>query len=299
MKISVALFLSLFLSSVSVYAKEIKVFVSIEPQKFFVQSIAGENVEVYTMVKPGASPATYEPTPKQMALLSESSLFFSIGVPFEKNFLPKLKQVVKGIRIIDTSSGIPLRKMDSSFLSENKDMMKTHDDHGHSGGEGFDPHIWLNPGFVEIQAATIADALIKIDPDKKEIYTKNKEEFITKLKALDNELKNILAPVKGKTFMVFHPAWGYFADAYGLKQFSVEVEGKEPKARQLARIIERAEKEDIRAVFVQSQFSRRLAEKIADSIGGKVISVNPLAYNYFQNMKAVAEKVSEALRGQK
>ena len=297
MKISVALFVSIFLSLMVLQAKQIKVFVSIEPQKFFVQTIAGKGVDVYTMVKPGASPATYEPTPKQMALLSESSLFFSIGVPFEKNFLPKLKQVVKGIKVVNTSAGIPLRKMDSSFLSEKSNLPAGRKQHENNAGS--DPHIWLNPEFVEIQAENIADALIKIDPENKKQYLKNKKDFIERLKELDSTIKSILAPVKGKTFMVFHPAWGYFADAYGLKQFSVEVEGKEPKARQLARIIERAEKEDIQAVFVQSQFSRRLAQKIADSINGKVVSVNPLAYDYFKNMKMVAEEVLKALRGQK
>ena len=297
MKISVALFVTISLSVMVLQAKEVKVFVSIEPQKFFVQTIGGKDVEVYTMVKPGASPATYEPTPKQMALLSESSLFFSIGVPFERNFLPKLKQVVKGIKVVDTSAGIPLRKMDSSFSSE-KSNLPVGGNHPENKG-GYDPHIWLNPEYVEIQAETIANALIKINPENKDIYLKNKKDFIERLKELDIEIKSILAPVKGKTFMVFHPAWGYFADAYGLKQFSVEVEGKEPKARQLARIIERAEKEDIRAIFIQSQFSRRLAEKIADSIGGKVVAVNPLAYDYFKNMKIVAEAVLKALRGQK
>jgi len=285
-----------FLAVLCLEAKEISVFVSIEPQKFFVEQIAGKNVNVHTMVKSGASPATYEPSPRQMALLSESDVFFSIGVPFEKKLLPKLKDAAKRIKIINTASGIPLRRMDVSLMTSKSSASSQS---GHLEKEGFDPHVWLNPNYVEIQAETIAKALINLDPEHAEQYRTNKVEFILELKKLDNDLKKIFAPVKGKIVMVFHPAWGYFTDAYGLKQFPVEIEGKEPKARQLAKIIEIARNEKIHIIFVQSQFSRRLAGKIADSIGGTVVAVNPLAFNYFTNLRNVAHTIYKALKEQK
>jgi zinc transport system substrate-binding protein len=169
----------------------------------------------------------------------------------------------------------------------------------HRVTDGADPHIWLNPRLVKIQARTIADALIQVDPKGKTAYERNLAIFVKDLDKLDAKLKKTLAPFKGKTFMVFHPAWGYFADAYGLKQDPIEIEGKNPSSKQLSRIIETAKTEGVRIIFVQPQFSRRLAKRVAESIGGAVAPINPLARDYIANLEEVAAKVSDAMKGQK
>jgi len=253
-------------------AGKITIFTSILPQEYFAERIGGDRVEVQALVTPGSSPATYEPTPRQMATLSEAKLFFRIGVPFENAFVPKIEGATEGLRIINTRAGITLR--------------------------GNDPHIWLSPRLVKVQARTIAEALIEADPTGKGTYEENLAAFLKDLDALDTDLAEALAPVKGKTFMVFHPAWGYLADAYGLRQEPIEFEGKEPSGQQLARMIEKARDEGVRVIFVQPQFDMGSAERIAEAIGGVVVPIDPLARDYVGNLQRVAATIREALQKQ-
>jgi zinc transport system substrate-binding protein len=272
---------SYFVSATAEETDKYTVFTSILPQEYFVERIGGNRVKVQALVTPGSSPATYEPTPRQMASLSEAKVFFRIGVPFENTFIPKIEGAAEGLRIVDTREGIALRKMKAQRLKK-----------------GNDPHIWLSPRLVKVQARTITGALIEADPAGKATYEKNLAAFLEDLDALDATLAEALAPVKGKTFMMFHPAWGYFADAYGLKQEPIEVEGKDPSGPQLARMIELAKNEEVRVIFVQPQFSKSSAMRIAEEIGGVVLAIDPLARDYIANLKRVADTVREALQGQ-
>jgi zinc transport system substrate-binding protein len=293
--LAIAMILLIYAGLVSATAEETDkytVFTSILPQEYFVERIGGDRVEVQALVTPGSSPATYEPTPRQMAALSEAKLFFRIGVPFENAFVPKIEGATEGLRIVDTRAGITLREMKAHHHHEG-DSEKT--DHHE---EGADPHIWLSPRLVKVQARTIADALIEVDPAGQATYENNLAAFIQELDALDATLAEALAPVKGKIFMVFHPAWGYFADAYGLKQEPIEVEGKDPSGQQLARMIELAKDEGVRVIFVQPQFSKRSAMRVAEAIGGAVVPINPLARDYLNNLERVAVAVHEALQKQ-
>ncbi len=261
-------------------ADRITVFTSILPQEYFVDRVGGDRVQAQALVTPGSSPATYEPTPRQMAALSEATIFFRIGVPFENAFVPKIEGMAKGPRIVDARKGITLREM------------KAH----HNGNGGTDPHIWLSPRLVKVQARTIADALIDVDPEGRATYEKNLGAFVEDLDALDAHLVEALAPVKGKVFMVFHPAWGYFADAYGLEQTPVEIEGKDPSGQRLARVIEMAKSEGARFIFVQPQFSTKSAERVAEAIDGAVVPIDPLARDYVANLERVAAAIHEALQ---
>jgi zinc transport system substrate-binding protein len=274
----------------------VQVFVSILPQEYFIERVGGQRVKVQALVKPGASPATYEPSPRQMADLSQAAVFFRIGVPFEDAFLPTIEQTMSGLRIVDTRRGITLRAMKSRQPQESGHG-HDHGDHHSTGGR--DPHIWLNPRLVKVQAQTMADALIEIDPMGRDEYTKNLENFSRDLDAVDASLTKALAPVKGRTFLVFHPAWGYFADAYGLNQEPIELEGKEPSAKQLARIIDMAKAEDVRVIFVQPQFSQSAVKTIARAIHGLVVPIDPLARDYLKSLRNVAKTVGETLARQK
>ncbi|WP_206036274.1 metal ABC transporter solute-binding protein, Zn/Mn family [Crateriforma spongiae] len=268
----------------------IVVFTSIVPQEFLVQRIGGKYVEVHALVRPGSSPATYEPTPRQMAALSDARLYFRIGVPFENAFLSKIETTMKRLRIVDTRKGIELREIAGH---SNRGSGATEHDAGR------DPHIWLSPCLAKVQSRTMTNALVEIDPEHKEIYEANLAELLQELNALDAQLAATLAPVRGKSFLVFHPSWGYFADDYGLIQETVEVEGKEPSARQLSHIIELAKQRDVRVVFVQPQFGQQATGAVAKAIDGAVIPIDPLAGDYIDNLEVVADKIRAALEAQK
>lgn len=277
-----------------------KVFVSILPQAYFVERIGGPNVEVKVMVEPGQDAHTYEPTPKKMIELAYAKAFFLIGVPFEAKISKRLESTFKNLRMVDTTKGIKLRNIEEAEEHGHHDDKhgKHEEGHHHEKGEA-DPHVWLDPNLVKIQAATIAEALSSLDPAHAPEYAKNLKEFQAELDSLDTLLAKSLESVKGKEFFVFHPAYGYFADAYGLKQVPVEIEGKEPSARNLAALIKHAREEGVKVIFVQPQFSSKSAETIAEAINGVVVSLDPLAKDYLSNMKEMAVKIRAALKPEK
>ncbi len=289
-----------FLFASPVQAERLPVFVSIIPQAFFLERIGGDHVDVTVLVSPGMSPHTYEPTPRQMTALAEARLYFRIGSPFESRLLEKIEGTHSNVAIVDTRRGVPLLYFDephSHGHSHGDD-----DKHGQSAGTGrrhgqsnADPHIWLDPKRVMIQAGTIAEALVSADPAHADRYRENLASFEADLRRIDETLTEILAPLAGQVFYVFHPAFGYFADSYGLRQRAIEIDGKEPTPRQLVAVIEQARREGVRVIFVQPQFPTRQAEAMAREIGGAVIPLNPLAGDYLANLERIAEAIRSAL----
>jgi zinc transport system substrate-binding protein len=265
------------------------VFVSILPQAFFVERVGGDRVRVDVLVQPGQSPATYSPTPRQLADLARARALFSAGVPFEAGLLPRVRASLPGLRVVDTLSGIEVRTMAAGHQCDG------HGDHRHDHGAG-DPHVWLDPMLVKRQARTIRDALGELDPKGQAGFEANCAAFEKELDALHAELTAALAPLRGREIFVFHPAYGYFCAAYGLKQVAVEVEGKAPGARQLARLIDSAQQRGVRVIFVQPQFSRKSARSVAAAIGGAVVDMDPLARDYLANMREMASRIKAALK---
>ena len=276
----------IFLFSTPVSGK-VTVFVSIAPQKYFVQQICKELADVQVMVPPGASPATYEPKPRQMTAISKTRIYFSIGVPFENTWLKKIAAINPDMAVVPTDRGIKKLPMVAHHRQEDENQPE----HG-----SLDPHIWLSPPLVMIQARTILEALQEYDSAHRFVYENNYRAFISQLSNLDAELRNAFSGRSGQQVMVFHPSWGYFAQAYGLKQVSIEVEGKEPKPAQLRELIEHARENGIKFVFVQPQFSARSAKLIAGEIGGQVVFADPLAEDWAGNLRSVARKFESALR---
>ncbi|MFH1700333.1 MAG: zinc ABC transporter substrate-binding protein [Candidatus Zixiibacteriota bacterium] len=268
---------------------KIQAFVSILPQKYFVERIGGEFIEVSVLVGPGQSPATFNATPKQIAALSKSDLLFTIGVPFEERLLTKATKLFPNIKIIKTQNGIKLRRMDDHSHDHDLDEEDSHQ-HG-----AYDPHIWLNPQLVKRQGENICSALIEIYPQQKPYFESNLKSFQTELDSLDLQIGKLLSEYVGRGLLVFHPSFGYFTDRYGLRQIAVQVEGKEPGGKRLAELIDFAGKEKVDAIIVQEQFSQRTAQSIADEIGCDVISLDPLAEDYLNNMKAMAKAIKKAL----
>jgi zinc transport system substrate-binding protein len=293
----VVVFLLLFHPEAFAKAK-FQVTVSIQPQVYFLEKIGGERVKINLLVPAGRNPATYAPTPLQIAKLVKSNLYFSIGMPFEKRLMPKIKNIARKTRIIKTQQGIQKRQLeihhDTDSSHNDQNHSEEHPDKNHQFG--YDPHIWLNPLLVKIQAESIKNALSEYDPAGASFYKKNFLHFLSELDQLHIKLKAILAPLQGESIYVFHPSYGYFTDAYGLKQKAIELEGKRPKAKELAQFIKNAKKESVQVIFVQPQFDRNTARKIAMSIKSKVVTLDPLAKNYLLNMESMARKIFSSLQ---
>jgi len=267
-------------------AAPIEVFTSILPQKYFVERVGGKHVAVSVMVRPGQSPETYEPTPNQLSRLGGAHIYFRIGVEFEEVWMRRIAAANPGMRIIDMRSGISSREVERSEGVR-----------APAAQQGLaDPHVWTSPPLVKIMAANIRDTLSHLDPAHRTEYGVNCEAFAADLDQLDHDIRVLLENVSTRNFMVFHPAWGYFADTYGLKQIPIEAGGKEPGARTLAHLIGVGKRERVKVIFVQTQFSRRAAETVAQAIGARVVAVDPLAQDYMNNLLRVARQFAEALQ---
>lgn len=344
--------ISLFVLSMALFSKDITV--SIVPQKYFVEKIAGDKVNVNVMVKPGFSPATYEPKTSQMRMLAKSEAYLAIGVPFEQSWLEKFKNANKNMLVVDTSEGIKKLEMEAhvhheeeshdeheehakhedhhdhdshkeekhdehehdnhahhdehkhekhddhddhdSHKEEKHDDHDEHDEHEGHNHTGLDPHVWLDPMLVKVQAKNIYETLVKIDSENKEFYLVNYKNFVKELEELNKKLESIIEPYEHKAFMVFHPSWGYFAKRYHLEQISIEIQGKEPKPAQLVELVKEAKLHKIKIVFVAPQFSKNGAKTIASSIKGNTAIIDPLSYEWDKNLLKVAKQIAKSYK---
>jgi zinc transport system substrate-binding protein len=199
------------------------------------------------------------------------------------------------MKVIQTDHGIQKLAMMAHLHADEHQKKETHPK-DLIEKSGLDPHIWLSPPLVKIQAQAILAALQEVDPAHASIYETNFKQFVAEINQLDADLKKIFVGKSGLQFMVFHPSWGYFADAYGLRQVPIEAEGKDPKPAQLKALIEHARENNIRIIFVQPQFSTKSAKVLAREIGGQVVSADPLAYDWISNLREVAAKFQAALK---
>ncbi|RXJ67700.1 cation ABC transporter substrate-binding protein [Halarcobacter ebronensis] len=285
----------------STFAFANEVTVSILPQKYFVEKIAKDKMKVNVMVQPASSPATYEPKTSQMKNLSKSLAYFSIGVPFEKAWLDRFENANKTMLMVDTSKGIEKLVMAAHHHEDEHEHEKehhekdepNHDEHEHSG---LDPHIWLDPILVKIQAQNIYETLVKIDAKNSDFYKKNLDSFLLELDNLNEKIASILKDYDDKAFMVFHPSWGYFSKRYHLEQISIEIQGKEPKPAQLVELVEEAEKHNIKIVFVAPQFSQKGAKTVSKSINGNVAVIDPLSEKWDENLIKVANEIAKSYK---
>lgn len=268
----------------------VQVFTSVLPQKFLVDRIGGDFVNTQSIVGSGDSPATYQPTPNQIMALSQADILFKIGVPYETVYLKKITATLKNLKIIDTSDGINKRHIDSHHHDENND------DEKHKEDEGLDPHVWLSPVLAKVQAKTILNSLILLDPNNKEYYKTRYDKLIQDLDNITFELHAKLAPLKGKTMFVYHPSFGYFTDEFSLHQESIESGGKEPTPSQLEDIITEAITDGIKIIIVQPEFSIKSANAIASAINGTVTTMNPLEVNYIENLREMGNTIVNAYK---
>lgn len=251
----------------------LNVVVSIVPQQYFVERIGGERVDVMVMVPPGFSPATYEPKPEQLQTLSEADAYLRMRVPFEEAWMERIVSANQNMLIIDQAEGIE-----------------------RIGGK--DPHIWLSPPLVEVQAQTIYAGLVELAPDHEAEYATNLETFLADLDELDADIQETLSHLANRKFMVFHPAWAYFARDYGLEMIPVQIEGSDPSAAEMAGLIQTAQENNIKVIFAQPEFSTARAQTIAEEIGGQMLLISPLAPDWLDNLYRVADTFAETLAEQ-
>lgn len=269
---------------------QITIAVSIVPQETFVKAVAGDLVDVVTMIPPGHSPANYQPTPKQMTKFSEAKVYFSIGVPTEKaNILPKIDDFNKAIKVVSLADIVG-----KVYPHRYSEEVEGHEETQHDSGR--DPHIWLSPKRVKVMIDAIKNELVDIDPENAAVYTKNAADYLDKLDQADNENKEIFSNLNGQSFIIYHPSFGYFADDYGLKMVTIEEEGKEATTKKLQDVIDFAKKERIKFVFYQDEFDGQQAETIAKEIGGATAKVAPLAPNYIENLRCIVNEIKEVVK---
>ena len=266
---------------------KVGVVVTIAPQADFVEAVGEEKVIVTVMVPPGADPHTYEPTPSQMVGVSKAKMYAKVGsgVEFELAWMDKISQQNKKMLVVDCSKGIQ--------------MMGMEENHGDEGDgeqhQGEDPHIWLSLQNAKLMVWNICSGLIQVDPQNEAYYTRNRDEYLAKLDALDKDIQAGLSKVINRRFMVFHPAWGYFARDYNLEQIPIAIGGKEPSAKDIANLIQKAKELGIKIIFAEPQFNPRSAETIAKEIGGRVVFIDPLAEDYISNMRLVLDELAKAM----
>lgn len=267
------------------YDKENKkgIIVSILPQAEFAEKIGNDKIRVTVMIPPGASPHTYEPTPGQLEEISCAELYAKVGsgVEFELAWMDKIIKMNREMLLVDCSRNI--------------DIIDSRAEHSGTDTRGKDPHIWLSPLNAVIMVENIFNGLVEIDTDSRGFYLENKEDYQEELMELDNQIREILSGKKNRKILVFHPAWTYFAEEYGLEQISVEEEGKEPTIRGMEELIDQAVKNDIKVLFASPEFSTKSAETIAREIGGSVVLISPLEKDYINNLRNAASVFAESM----
>ncbi|WP_028581335.1 metal ABC transporter solute-binding protein, Zn/Mn family [Desulfogranum japonicum] len=292
--VRILLFCCILLFTAHAKAETGTVYVTIAPQKWLMDRLGGDLIQTKVLIAANQNAHTFEPTPNQIADLLSSQLYLYLDLPFEQHVVSILKKNPRNVQLVNMAKDIqPVQ------AEHHHDAAHTHgevDEHHDHDQEGMDPHIWLNPQNLIRMARAGAEALQKIDPANASTYQSHLQEVVSQLEALHRDLETLLTPYKGKTFYVFHPAFGYFAQAYGLHQKAVEVEGKRPTPKQLGTLIENAKKDNVHVIFVQPQFDPRSAAVVAQAIDGRVLPLNPLAEQVAENLKHMGEAIAEALQ---
>ncbi len=285
MNLRILIFIMAFTAVIDSTHAKVTVFVSIPPQAYLVEQLAGsETIDTHLLVRPGQDPHTFEPTPQQIIALSQASVYFRIGLPFEDRILPKITSGNGKLTVVDCRKGITMIPAPD-----------IHHEHGHDE-PGSDPHIWLSPENARIIASTMYEALsglvsLEARPGMETRY----RDLSTKLETLDHTLRRSLAPFAERSVLVFHPAFGYFCAEYGLKQVFVESEGKQPGPKYLDQLIRKAQSENIRIILVQPQFDSKTADVIARAINGKSLEIDPLAYDIPKGLESIRDAMLEAM----
>jgi len=264
--------------------KEETLFVSIEPQKFFLQSIVGDRFEVISIIPEGSNPETFDPAPSQMVALGKSKMYFKVGrLGFENVWLENLKKNNPGLIIVDCSKGIDILEHDCH------EHEHEHGGHGHADG---DPHIWSSPATASLIAKNMYEAIIGIDKENEEYYKKNYTKLLSGINHTDSVIRHYLDKAQSRSFVIYHPALSFFSREYGLEQLPMEYDGKNPSPSQLKSLVDLAKDKEVKVVFIQKEFDKKNAETIAKELDAEVVPINLLSYYWSEEMIKVAKSLA-------
>lgn len=269
--------------------KQKTIYVSLLPHKYFVEKIAGDKFVVKNMIPAGFSAEMFEPLPRQVMEIKNTNLFFLSGMPYEKIWTDKFKEINSGLIFIDLNQGIKLRKLETPEVFSISEADEH--DHDHSDGEShshnhlyYDVHTWLEISNAKIISKTIMETLVKADPSNESYYKNNYQILLNLLDKTGSHIDSQLAGSEGKSFLVFHPAWGYLADRYKITQIPIEFEGKEPSAFMIQKILNIAKNRNVKVIFIEEQMSTHSAKMISEKLKIPVIKLDPLSYDYINNL---------------
>ena len=263
----------LLLATVAAAAEAPLLYVGLPPQRWLVRQLAGDRVQVGLLLTPGQDPHTFEPTARQVKQFASANGYLMMGLPFEKALVKKVQAINPALQVRDMTAGVPRRMQPAHAHPGEKD------DDEDGCYEGADPHVWLTPAAMAIMASNTVDALVALDPAGKGIYESRLTSLCAQLARLDAELRTLLTPVRDGVLFTYHPSWGYFTDAYGLRQVAIESEGRAPAARQLAALIDLAKREKVRRVFTEPPYDPKPSQTLARQIDAEVATIDPLPRN--------------------
>ena len=300
-------------------SSNLRVTVTVPPLVWLVSEVAGPDVDVDHLVRAGEAPETFQPTDHHITGVARSTVLFRVGVASENSPWLHALEASQRVQVVDLRLGLPLREMKACLDDHHNPAhhspshdRPSHDSpsrHNHSHSRvvkarerdenvedrAMDPHTWLSPSRLIIMTRTVARSLAAADPPRAIRYAERAQKLVARLEALDAELEQRLAVVQGKTFLVFHPAWGYFAEDYGLRQQAIEIEGKEPSDQEITQLVREAQSLKIRTLFVQPQIRSAVPQAVARAIGAKVETLDPLAMDLPANLRRTADLLVAAL----
>lgn len=260
--------------------------VSIEPQRYLLEQLAGPGYAITTLLESGANPETFDPSMSQRVAADKSAVYFAVGtLPFEETVRRSLSE---GVRWVDTSEGITRLYGTHSHAHEHCDHCDGH--HGHEHGEA-DPHLWTSVANARVMAANMATALTSLNPDSAEVYAQRLAALDSHLAALDADLRARMQGAR-PVFAVWHPSLSYFAADYGLEQLAVGSESKEMSPKRVRDVIDEARANSVRVFFFQQEYDSRQAESINSGIGSRLVTINPLSYDFEGQLKMIADEIA-------
>jgi zinc transport system substrate-binding protein len=261
--------------------------VTIEPQRYFAERIGGDKFTIHTVVPAGQSPETYDPTPQQMIRVSKSLAYLRIGyIGFEQAWMQNIEDNNPEMKVFDLSEGIELIPD-----TDEEDGTDDHHHHGHHHG-GIDPHIWNSVYGAKVIARNILNAFIALDKEQASWYRQNYDRLLEEIDETGAVLQEWLLPLSNRTFIIYHPALTYFAGEFDLTQLCIEMDGKEPSPAQLKELVETAREHQVKVVFIQQEFDQKNARLIAEETGCRLVTINPLSYDWSKEMIHIAKSLA-------
>ena len=266
--------------------------VTIEPQAWFAKRIAGDKFDIKTMVPGGSSPESFDPSPGDLVKLADSRAYFQIGhIGFEQAWMNKLRQANPQMQVFDNSQGIALiAGHNCADHDHDADHEEAHHDHSHGA---IDPHVWESPANGLTIARNMLDAFIALDPDNRGYYEENASKLMAEITQTADSVDLLLEPLRGQSFVIYHPSLTYLADEYGLNQLAIEAGGKEPSAAQLKELIDRVRQSGARVIFIQQEFDAKNARLIADELGLRLVPINPLSPDWGTELVNIAKALHD------